>query len=84
MFLIGIRISPGSTGVYRVDVGLTPGPAVSAMGSTVLAPGCAGPYRVHAGVTLGLPCWHRVNAAGSAVLTPGSGVTVLEARISSR
>ena len=48
-FSIGSRISPGSTGVYRVDAGS----AVSAPGYTVLAPGCAGLYRVHAGVTAG-------------------------------
>ena len=45
--------------VYCVDVGVTPGSAVSELGSAVLAPGCPGLYRVHAGVTSGLPCRHR-------------------------
>ena len=82
-FLIGIRIFPSSTGVYRVDVGVTPGSAVSVLGSAVLAPGCPGLYRVHAGVTLGLLCrhrglpyWHR-GVPGSTVFTPGSAVLLI-------
>ena len=70
-FLIGIRISPGSTGVYRVDVGVTPGSAVLAPGSTVLAPGST---VLAPGSTVFTPGWRRgtdVSAPGSTVLAPG-------------
>ena len=69
-FLIGIRISPGSTGLYCVDVTVTPGSAVSApgcAGSTVFTPvwcqGLSCRYR-------GLSCWYR-GVPGSTVFVPG-------------
>ena len=65
-FCIGIRISPGSTGVYRVDAGS----AVSVPWPTVLAPGCNGLCRALPCSRRGLPCWHCVQS-GSAVFTSG-------------
>ena len=82
-FLIGIRILPGSTGVYCVDVGVTPGSAVSELVSAVLAPGCPGLYRVHTEITSGLSCrhqglpyWHR-GVPGPTLFKPGSAVFLI-------
>ena len=74
IFLIGIRISPGSTGVYRVDVGVCRDLLCRHRGLPCWHRGVPGSAVFTPGWRRGLPCWHCVNVGVcrvGTVLTPG-------------
>ena len=75
-FLIGIRISPGSTGFYRVDTGVYHVLLCSRRDDAGVSRVGTGVYCVGTGVCRALPCLRRVCRVGT-VLTPGSAVLML-------